>query len=455
MKKIDETTIFQEKLKHYEAQAPDFDALFQTEVLSDAALRPIFQSKLNHLESDSPSFDDMFAGETLVKTAPKKRMFPLWISIGAAAACLGLLLLLPKDIQLQPQQLTQTKQTAIQKVEAKSRLTTHRNRRITALAETVEKPEIVEPLTFSTHRRIVQDDTLNNTDKKVESDTSNSTTQIKPAKKSNLTVNNGRSVEKAYAEAKAKKGQAKHDKMTLGTNLISSNRLLSQVNTKSTDIYPLQGIAKSYSAAFNTLESDANKLTSSSGTTKNTWLTPENLPKGFNLQEYKAVYSMPLSLGLSVSIPVCKNIELISGLNYTYLSGNVSGSNASLTFDLKQELHYLGIPLKASVKFLNMGRFGVYAAFGGTLEKALAGVQNAHVDKTDGNSSDWEHSQAIDGFQTSITGQLGVSFELNKTFNLYFEPGVSYYNPSNQPISSRTEEPFNFNLGLGLRYHFN
>lgn len=455
MKKIDETTIFQEKLKHFEAQAPDFDALFQTEVLSDASLRPIFQPKLNHLESDSPSFDDLFMGETLVKTAPKKRMLPLWISIGAAAACLGLLLLLPKKIQIQPEQLSRTEQTPNQKVGVKSRQTIHRSRAMSALTEVVEKTEQIEPLTFSTNKKLVQEDVLNTNEKKAESDTLSSNTQIKPAKKNNLTVNNKRSVEEAYAEAKVKKGQAKHDKMTLGTNLISSNRLLSQVNTKSTDIYPLQGIAKSYSAAFNTLESDANKLAGTSGTAKNTWLTPENLPNGFNLQEYKAVYSLPFSIGLSVSVPVCKNIELISGLNYTYLSGNVSGSNASLTFDLKQELHYLGIPLKASVKFLNMGRFGVYAAFGGTLEKALTGVQHAHVDKTDGSSSDWEHSQAIDGFQTSITGQLGVSFELNKTFNLYIEPGVSYYNPSDQPISSRTEEPFNFNLGLGLRYRIN
>jgi len=111
--------------------------------------------------------------------------------------------------------------------------------------------------------------------------------------------------------------------------------------------------------------------------------------------------------------------------------------------------------LKIAFNFLDLGPFGVYAAVGGALEKGLSGVQHSTVDRTDGNDSSWDHSQKVYGLQTSLTGQLGVTYKLNKTFRFYFEPGVSYFNPSDQPISSRTGEPFNFNLGLGLRYCIN
>ncbi|MCX6308551.1 MAG: hypothetical protein NTY32_06905, partial [Bacteroidia bacterium] len=93
------------------------------------------------------------------------------------------------------------------------------------------------------------------------------------------------------------------------------------------------------------------------------------------------------------------------------------------------------------------GDFVIYSALGGTIEKGLAGVQTSTA-----AGETLKYTQSIEGFQTSLTGQFGVSYNLNKNFLLYFEPGVAWYIPSDQPISNRTEEPFNFNLALGIRY---
>jgi hypothetical protein len=115
---------------------------------------------------------------------------------------------------------------------------------------------------------------------------------------------------------------------------------------------------------------------------------------------------------------------------------------------LKQELHYLGIPVKIAVNLVKRGDFVIYSAVGGTIEKGLAGVQTSTVE----GEGTWKGTQSIQGIQTSLTGQFGVSYNLNNSFLLYLEPGVAWYIPSDQPVSNRTEEPFNFNLAMGIRY---
>jgi hypothetical protein len=449
MQEFDETEPIRKKFETFKAQAPEFDSLFEGEVLGDAPLRQIYQSKLSDYKTKSPTFDQMFAGKTLINTTFKKRMIPLWIAVSAAAACFALLLLIPKKTQVEQQNFSRTEPVKVQKAHIKTpKIQVKDSLTNVLLTEILESPKTIQTLAIDQNIQPA----LESLSSYEEADTSKrNMTKIEPAQKANLAVTYERSIEEAYAAAKIKKAKRKHEKMILGTNINSTNRLLSLVNSKSTNDYPLQGISSNYSTGYSTLAGSSSSLVNSDNSSSNAWTTPTNLSTSI-LDDYKAVYSLPLSVGLSVSLPVFKFLEVMTGLNYTYLSGTISGQEANYFFKLKQELHYLGIPLKLSVNFLKLGHFGAYVAVGGTIEKGLAGVQHSQVYNTDGTSSNWKHSQKIYGFQTSLTGQLGATYELNKTFNLYFEPGCSYYRPNNQPISSRTEEPCNFNLGLGLRY---
>jgi len=454
MQDFDEIKPIQDMFETFEAQAPEFDSLFEGEVLGNAPFRQLVQSKLIDLEVTAPSFDQLFAGQAFITPAPTKRMFPLWIAIGAAAACFTLLLLLPRKTLMNEVSLSQNEHKVYHKSFLKVKSFPLNIPKNTILTQALESPKAIQTLAIVNKVSKSPRSLTSYAESDMERDTLNENlTKIKPARKSNLAVTYERSIEEAYAAAKTKKAKVKREKMTLGTNLNSTNRLLSLVNTKSAENYPLQGIASNYSSGYSSLAGASSTLVGTENSPTNIWATPENLD--VSLEGYKAAYSLPISFGLSFSLPLFSNLELMTGLNYTYLSGTISGQEANYSFDLKQELHYLGIPLKIAVKFLKLGHFGAYGAVGGTLEKGLAGVQKSNVDYTNGTSNDWNHSQQVDGFQTSLTGQIGITYELNKTFNIYFEPGVSYYQPSDQPISSRTEEPFNFNLGLGLRYRIN
>ncbi|MDD4922421.1 MAG: porin family protein [Bacteroidales bacterium] len=451
---FDETKPIRDILESFEAQAPDFDSLFKGAVLGDASLRQICQTKFNAYEATPPSFDQLFTGRQPAYTLPrKKRMVPMWVAIGAAAACFILMLSLPNKIQTDQDSFSRMEQKKEYKVSVKSKpIVLSTSKKEVLLTNKLESPKTVKNLTIDGEKTEVRESLLTCSEcTERDSSIDHSLTKMIPSGKANLAVGYERSVQEAYATAKVKKAKVKREKMILGTSINSANRLLSLVNTKPTDEYALQAIAKNYSAGYSSLEGTSTSLLRSATTSRNAWEAPDNIsfdPRG----SYDAVYSLPVNLGLSVSFPIFRNFEIMTGLSYTYMSGKISGKETNLSFDVKQELHYIGIPVKIAFNLVKLGRFGAYTAFGGAIEKGLAGVQNSRVVNTDGEKNDWHNSQKIYGFQSSITGQFGFYYELNKTFNIYLEPGASYFIPNDQPISSRTEEPFNFNIGLGLRY---
>jgi len=451
MKEFNDTKPIRDILQTFESpDVPDFDSLFMGEVPGDAPLRQSCQSKLSRFETQAPSFDQLFAGQPTMRPAPiRKRLIPAWIAVGAAAACFGLLLLLPGKVQMDPLPLSQVEQTVIKKRHHKKvfkQIPENQTEEVLAQTDKLESPRSIIALAIErkesrTRERLV-------TYEEVRRERDSSTRKINP---SPMDVNYERTVEDAYAEARIKKNKTKRERFNLGTGLNTANRLLSLVNTKTASNYPLQAFAQDYSNGYSSLEGSSSSLLRSATVSRNAWEAPDNIP-GDLLDNYEATYSLPINFGISVSFPVSRICEIMTGINYTYMSGNISGKNTDLTFDLKQELHYIGIPVKFSANIYKRDKFGAYAALGGTLEKGLSGVQNSHVKMKNGETSDWHNSQKVYGVQPSITAQFGLYYEVSKTFNLYLEPGASYYIPNDQPISSRTEEPYNFNLGLGIRY---
>jgi hypothetical protein len=464
MKKIDEIVPpIREKIEAYETQAPDFDSLFMGEVLGNAPLHQLFQSKLDVFETEAPSFDRLFANQTLGKTAPKKHLSPIWAFVAAVAACVAVIFLLPTKTQMDQRPISQVKQEVVQKKSKKVRIIKKVSISKDLLTQKLESPKVIKSLPveksdsktletlFSYEESTINRDTLSD----------QNLTKIVPSKKNNLAVTNKRSIKRsideAYALAKTKKVRIKRERMLIGATFNSANRLLSQVNTKSSEDFPMQSIASNNSVGFASLEGASATMLRSASVSRNEWITPDNINS--KLDNYKTAYSLPINLGLSISFPLFRSFEIMTGVTYTYMYGKTSGmygktsgETTNSTFDLKQELHYIGIPLKLSVSIFKQGRFGAYASFGGAIEKGLSGIQESHVVTTDGDVQDWSSKQSIYGFQTSLSGQLGLCYELNKTFNLYIEPGMSYFLANDQPVSSRTEEPFNFNLGIGLRY---
>lgn len=431
-----------------EAQAPDFDALFGGETLGVDPLRSALQSKLLKAEAQAPEFHELFKGETLGKPVqhPKIKLLPWWSIAGVAAACLAVFFLLPEKLAQPTEQFS--KAPATEQVQAPVRRTVKSLRaelpRVNA--QQLQTPTAIHPL------KVLAKNTSVQTSMAMQSDSSNdlrdttaqqTLSKITPTRTSSLHVKSNRSVQEAYAAAKIRKARIKPDKTTFGFGLNSANRLLSMMNTQSESGFALQSVASNASNGYASLEGASASMLRTTTSSPNEWVGPDNITAAM-LQNCETTYSLPINLGLTISIPIIHDLNLITGIQYTYLANHITGSS----FNLKQELHYLGIPVKLAVNLVKRGDFVVYSALGGTVEKGLAGIQTSTVD----GEGTWKGKQSVQGVQTSLTGQFGLSYSLNNSFLLYIEPGVAWYIPNDQPVSNRTEEPFNFNISLGIRY---
>lgn len=182
-------------------------------------------------------------------------------------------------------------------------------------------------------------------------------------------------------------------------------------------------------------------------------------PVGVNRTQRKAHYDMPVTVGLSVGVALIPRLDILTGINYTYLSTKFSDiSEGTDLIDEKQQCHYLGIPLMLSYRFVDKRIVKCYTSIGGMGEKGLIRKTEAYTYSPEGDLVDAIPSESsIDGMQWSLTANVGVAVTLYKGLNIYFEPGFTWYIPNSshpQPETMRTKNPYNLSLTLGLRFNF-
>ncbi|MDR1938248.1 MAG: PorT family protein [Tannerellaceae bacterium] len=172
------------------------------------------------------------------------------------------------------------------------------------------------------------------------------------------------------------------------------------------------------------------------------------LPEDFS----DVTYSIPVSFGITVRKNLSKRMAVESGIVYTYLLTKFE-KPAATRYDARLELHYLGIPLKLVTYLWNDPQWTVYGTAGVMGEKGLRSVYTQQRYAQEGIVTTTV-SSAIRRMQWSLNGSIGASYRLYKEWSMYAEPRLSYYFESGQPVSTRTEYPLSFELGIGLRYEF-
>ena len=180
-----------------------------------------------------------------------------------------------------------------------------------------------------------------------------------------------------------------------------------------------------------------------------------------SMNRVNAKHDLPIMVGASVGIPLAKGFSVHTGLNYAYIHSTITNEN-TLTGDYavnNQKLHYLGIPVMFSYKVFDYNIVQCYVSGGGMAEKGLVkDVQTYTFDQTNALLDNNSKEEFINGFQFSLTANIGLGVRLYKGLNLFFEPGFTWYIPNNtspQPESIRTEHPYNLSLTAGLRYNLN
>ena len=141
---------------------------------------------------------------------------------------------------------------------------------------------------------------------------------------------------------------------------------------------------------------------------------------GMRLRKERAGYydsyqhDMPVSVGVSARIMLSRRFSINTGLNYTLYSSmrERSYSSGKVTERERQNVHYLGIPLRCDWLVVNRRYFTFYMGVGAQVDKCVyARVGNERLHEND--------------FLFSLTGAAGLQYNITNKIGLYLEPDFS------------------------------
>ncbi len=168
-------------------------------------------------------------------------------------------------------------------------------------------------------------------------------------------------------------------------------------------------------------------------------------------------HMMPLNFGVSLTMPVSNSLSIVSGVNYSYLYSSSSQPLSGGEGSVKQELHYVGIPVGIMYSFYRNRVIDIYLRGGGTVEKAV--YSRRTVDRNLGGEPEVA-KMGVKGLQFSVDGAIGANFRVAPRVGLYLEPGVAYYFEGGNESTNfgtfssyRTDNPVNFSLRIGVRFN--
>ena len=177
---------------------------------------------------------------------------------------------------------------------------------------------------------------------------------------------------------------------------------------------------------------------------------------GISESSNKNTFGIPLSFGAGVKFDLSEKWAVGVGIDYTLLSrkfygtyivvddkGSIEGS--PIYSDIRNNQHYVGIPVNVFYNILNNDHLNFYAYAGGSVEKCI--VDSYHIMNTD-----IIHKEDVKGVQLSAITGIGVEFMLGKHLGLYVDPRLRYYFDCNQPKSIRTEQRLMAGVEMGARF---
>ena len=161
----------------------------------------------------------------------------------------------------------------------------------------------------------------------------------------------------------------------------------------------------------------------------------------------------PIQVGVSVAYSFTDRLSIESGLTYSCLVSDLSSGTPSGNYDIRQTLHYVGLPLALRYDFLKIKGFSLYASAGGQMEKCVAGKTRTDY-FVEGKKVSSENGRImVEPLQWSVNAYVGAQYSFNRLVGLYIEPGAAYYFRNSSPVNCiYSERPFNFSFRAGLRF---
>lgn len=163
---------------------------------------------------------------------------------------------------------------------------------------------------------------------------------------------------------------------------------------------------------------------------------------------YKEVthHAQPVSVGLSLEYALDDRLSLVSGLVYTRASSDFIKSAGGDDIVEKQRLHYIGVPLGVKCRMWSNSTVHAYATAGAQADFNVSATLTSGSVKAD---------IAKDRVQFSANAAAGLQVDVVPHVGVYAEPGVKYYfDNGSQMQTAFKDNPWSFNLQIGLRVGF-
>ena len=162
--------------------------------------------------------------------------------------------------------------------------------------------------------------------------------------------------------------------------------------------------------------------------------------------EERQHHHQPIAYGLTLGYPLTPRLSLTTGLVYTKLTSDFTQVMRNMQIQRQQTLHYVGIPLNLNYNLWTSRGFKAYlsagaAAYWNVATRLVSDGVKQQMDK--------------DRLQWSLSGSLGLQYDLLPQIGIYAEPGLSYYPDNGSRLQNFfKEKPLNLSLQLGLRLNF-
>jgi RNA polymerase sigma-70 factor (ECF subfamily) len=166
---------------------------------------------------------------------------------------------------------------------------------------------------------------------------------------------------------------------------------------------------------------------------------------------HKEHHDKPITFGISLTKSVSDRLSLETGLQYSILKSRFTIGEGGDSAATRQKIHYLGVPLRVSYKWVGYKRLSAYSSVGATLHVP---VYSKLVGSAD---NDWKriifgNKPLNPSLQWQVGASVGVQYEFAPNTSLFVEPTVNWFIPSGgETHTIWTEQPVMFTCPFGIR----
>ena len=170
---------------------------------------------------------------------------------------------------------------------------------------------------------------------------------------------------------------------------------------------------------------------------------------------FEAHHGAPVRVGVTFAWEMTPHLSLASGLNWTALNSTFEEKAGDVRNYTRQDLGYLGVPLRLEAGYQPWKGLRLYAGVGGMVEKGLLAKSVTTSYIGDYLQDAVGHHLNTGGLLWSVGASAGAEYRINRVFSLYFAPGIEYHFDNGSGVKSAyTEKPLHWNAAFGVRFNF-